>query len=364
MIQVEKKKIVIAAGGTGGHIFPALAVAMECRRRKHSFSLLWIGTSRSRERELCEKYDIPLEIVDVQGIRRSVSPKNVHAIFAFVNSVRRMNLLFKKQRPDAVIAFGGYVSAPVLAAAKLRKIPFFLQEQNTVPGLVIRMFSKGARMVFLGFPVAEEWSIKGNTMITGTPVRPIEGTYADFEYPQGFDRQKRCILICGGSQGAASMNTCLIQAVKNINDKGWQVVWQTGTTSYKPICKEMGDRPGVFVFDTIDDLYPYYARAKVVIGRSGASTLNEIAFFGLPCVLIPLPWAAENHQWVNAGYVESQGWGYRIAQSEECGKTVEETVMRILGDSELHETMCRKALNYTPASAASDIVDTISDTVG
>lgn len=364
MVQEKKKRIVIAAGGTGGHIFPALAVALECKKRKHSFSLLWVGTSRSREQELCKKHDIPLELVDVQGITRSVSFKNIKALASFVHSVRRMNYLFKKEKPDAVIAFGGYVSAPVLAAARLQGIPYFLQEQNTVPGLVIRRFAKKARAIFLGFPIVDDWSLKGNTMITRTPVRPIAGTYANYDYPEGFDKEKRCILICGGSQGAASMNTCLVDAVKSLNDKGWQTVWQTGSYSFESVKDQMHNRSSVFVFETIDDLYPYYARAKVVVGRSGASTLNEIAFFGLPCVLIPLPWAAENHQWMNAGYVESQGWGFRIEQNQQCGEKVEKTVSRIIEDSELHEAMCRKALNFTPAGAAADIVDTINDTIG
>ncbi len=364
MAKTGDKRIVIAAGGTGGHIFPALAVALDFKKRKDAFSLLWIGTSRSRERELCEKHEIDFELVDVHGISRSISLKNIKALFAFANSVRRMLALFKKQRPDAVIAFGGYVSAPVLAAARMMKIPYFLQEQNTIPGMVIRRFSRKARMTFLGFPIVEDWTLKGNTIITRTPVRSIAGTYAEFDYPEGFDRDKRCILICGGSQGAASMNTCLVEAVKNLNEKGNQIVWQTGSYSCETICAQVGHREGVYVFDTLDDLYPYYACAKVVIGRSGASTLNEIAYFGLPCVLIPLPWSAENHQWMNAGYVESQGWGFRIPQDDNCGKLVEETVMRILTDNELHETMCRKALNFTPANAASEIVDTITDTIG
>jgi UDP-N-acetylglucosamine--N-acetylmuramyl-(pentapeptide) pyrophosphoryl-undecaprenol N-acetylglucosamine transferase len=154
MTGVSNLKIVIAAGGTGGHIFPALSLALELKARFAPASLLWIGTSRSREKELCEKNGIALKILDVEGIKRAMSLTVVRAVVRFVKAVFGMILLFGKNRPAAVVAFGGYVCAPVLSAACVLRMPYYLQEQNTIPGLVNRVFARGAARIFLGFPLA------------------------------------------------------------------------------------------------------------------------------------------------------------------------------------------------------------------
>lgn len=356
--------IIITAGGTGGHIFPALSVALELKKRKSDLSLLWIGTSRSRERELCEKHDIPIKILDVTGINRSMSVSNINTLIKFMKSIIHMNSFFKKERPDAVIAFGGYVCAPVLTAAKMKGIPYYLQEQNSVPGVVNRFFSTGARFVFLGFPLSKKYSLKTENDIIGTPVRSISGPYDTFSYPQGFDRKTDAILICGGSQGAASMNDALIEPVKGLLKAGIQVIWQTGPVLFDKMTNEFSQYSNAFIFDSFDDLYPYYAAVKVIVGRAGASTLNEAAYFGVPVVMIPLPWSAENHQWINAGYVESQGWGVRVEQNEECGKLVEREVTKIFSDTVRYEEMCKKALNSSPVDASAKIVEKILEEIG
>lgn len=356
-------KIVIAAGGTGGHIFPALSVALQFRKTCEKVSFLWIGTTRSREVELCERYGIPIVLLDVAGIERKISLKTVGALVNFIMELFRMRSLFIKIKPSAIIAFGGYVCAPVLGAARLASVPYFIHEQNTVAGIVNRIFSSAARQVFLGFPIVGGKKLRGKTMQSGTPVRVCEQSYEKFSYPFGFNRKKKTILICGGSQGAQSMNTCCIGPVQRWLAQGYQVVWQTGNAGYTEVVNNVGSKGKkkgeVFIFPLIDDLYPYYAAAKAVIGRAGASTLAEIAYFGLPCVLVPLPWATENHQWMNAGVVETQGWGIRVKQDEQCCTHLEQAVKHILNDAGMYETMSKKALDHSPADAAKTIVDTI-----
>jgi undecaprenyldiphospho-muramoylpentapeptide beta-N-acetylglucosaminyltransferase len=352
-------KIVIAAGGTGGHIFPALSVALQFKKTYDTASFLWIGTTRSREVELCERHGIPIVLLDVAGIERKITLKTMGALVNFMMEMFRMRSLFVKNRPEAIIAFGGYVCAPVLGAACLASVPYFIHEQNTVPGIVNRIFSSAARQVFLGFPIMGKKRLRGRTMISGTPVRASEQGYEKYSYPYGFIRKRKTILICGGSQGAQSMNSCLIGPVKRWVGQGFQVVWQTGNAGYAEVVRSVGSKGEAFIFPSIDDLYPYYAAAKAVIGRAGASTLAEIAYFGLPCVLIPLPWATENHQWMNAGVVETQGWGIRVKQDEQCCSRVEQAITNILTDEGMFETMSRKALDHSPANAAKTIVETI-----
>jgi UDP-N-acetylglucosamine--N-acetylmuramyl-(pentapeptide) pyrophosphoryl-undecaprenol N-acetylglucosamine transferase len=352
----EKFDIVVAAGGTGGHIFPALAVALQLRRERGNISLLWAGTTRSREVELCKKNNIPIVLLDVTGIERKLSIKAVSAALNFVREFLRIRSLFAKNRPHAVIAFGGYVCAPVLAAARILGVPYFIHEQNTVAGLVNRLFAKKAKLIFAGLPMYGRKKILERLVITGTPVRNVEENYEKFFYPSGFDKKKKTILICGGSQGAQSMNGYLVDPVKHWLKLGFQIVWQTGKPGYDEAVSATHSLKSVFVFSTIDDLYPFYTQASIVVGRAGASTLAEVAYFGLPCVVIPLPWATENHQWINAGVVETQGWGVRIKQDERCGRGVDDAVVHILTDNETSEIMSGKALDNSPASAAADIV--------
>jgi UDP-N-acetylglucosamine--N-acetylmuramyl-(pentapeptide) pyrophosphoryl-undecaprenol N-acetylglucosamine transferase len=352
--------IVLTAGGTGGHIFPALSLALELRRRFPATGLVWIGTSRSREKELCEKNGIPMMILDVTGIRRALSLSAASAALKFAVSVLRMTAMFGRKRPLAVVAFGGYVCAPVLAAARFRRIPYFLQEQNTIAGLVNRLFAKSARRVFLGMALAGKRPLACTCEVTGTPVRARQESYDGFAYPAGFSKAKSTVLVCGGSQGAQSMNDALVPVVKKWAESGLQVVWQTGAASFDAVTAACRSCKSVFVFSTIADLYPFYAAARVMVGRAGASTLAEVSSFGLPAVLVPLPWAAENHQWFNAGLVEEQGWAIRVAQDGATAAMVEKAVHTIVSNDNTHGGMRAKALENSPADAAKKIVETLA----
>jgi UDP-N-acetylglucosamine--N-acetylmuramyl-(pentapeptide) pyrophosphoryl-undecaprenol N-acetylglucosamine transferase len=353
--------VVITAGGTGGHIFPALSLALELRRRYPTLGLVWIGTSRNREKELCDAHGIPLVVLDVEGFRRTLTLGAVRAAFRFGAAVLRMIMVFGEGRPRAVVAFGGYVCAPVLLAARIRKVKYFLQEQNTVAGLVNRVFAKSARRVFLGLPLAAQRPRAGTFEVTGTPVRARDASYAGFAYPEGILKDKKTVLICGGSQGAQSMNDVLVAVVKQWGSRGLQVIWQTGTASYGGVCESLRNCDGIFVFDTIPDLYPYYAVASVVVARAGASTLAEVSVFGIPAVLIPLPWSTENHQWENAGLAQQQGWGIRISQDRATGEHVGVAVEGILSNTHTAQTMRVHALAHSPSGAAAAIVDRLGE---
>ncbi len=357
-------KLMIAAGGTGGHIFPALSVAMEWRLRHPQDELLWVGTSRSRERELCERHGIALELLDVTGINRTLGLGLVRSLAAFAGAVSRMSKIIRREKPTIVLAFGGYVSAPVVVAALLNRVPYCLHEQNTVPGLVNRLFSRFSRCTFLGFQLALGWKLRGETHVVGTPIRKVAAAYPAEAYPEGLDVRARTILVCGGSQGALSMDRLLVPAIHGWVSDGIQVVWQTGKAGYEEMREAIGEHERLFMFAGIPDLYPYYAIARLVVGRSGASTLSEVAYFGLPCVVIPLPWAAENHQWMNAGLVEAQGWGVRVKQDERCGDEVDKEVRALLADPKRYEQMSRRSLDHAPNGAAAAIIRRMRETVG
>jgi len=351
-------KIVLTAGGTGGHIFPSMAVADEIREKSGETELVWITTNRSNEKEIAQRFSIKMLSLNVDGIKRAISIQPIKAIFKLVRAVFFMKKYFKTQKPDAVIAFGGYVCAPVLFAAKANKIPFFIQEQNTVAGAVNKFFAKGAKKIFLGMPLIKDFNADGNAVVvTGTPVRKIQN-YDNFAFPDTVDKNSRTILICGGSQGAMSMNKVLVKAVKWFSQNDFQVIWQTGSAGENEIKNEFEGVKNVAVFATFTDLYPYYSIAKFLIGRAGASTISEARLFALPSVFIPLPWSAENHQYHNAQYAQKSGWALCLEQNEEAG----DKIISFMETCEKDVGIYKKMKNCATENAA-DAAQIIAETV-
>ena len=312
-------KVILTAGGTGGHIYPAMAVAEELRHQNPDINILWVTTCRSNEADIAKRYGIDMLSLEVEGIQRRFSLQPVRAVVKLLRSMIYMNAFLKKNKVQAVIAFGGYVCAPVLFAARHNKIPYYIQEQNTVAGIVNKFFFKGAERVFLGMPLV------GSAIISGTPTRK-KSDYGNYVFPQEVKTGRRTVLICGGSQGAASMNKVLIKAVRWLSENGYQIVWQTGDAGEEEIKSEFAGDENVTVRAFLEDLYPYYSIAEILIGRSGAGTISEAKIFSLPAILIPLPWSAENHQWHNAGYAQDNGSAVRVEQNGETSDRVIEII--------------------------------------
>lgn len=347
-------KIACVAGGTGGHIFPAVATMKKLQEK--GCDILWITTERSNEKEIADRYDLPMVSYRVEGIQRKVSLQPLRAVWKMIKATFASRKDLKNEQVDAVIAYGGYVCGPVLFAASGLKIPFFLHEQNSVPGVVNRYFAKRAEKVFLGLPLAPNWELQGSSEVVGNPIRKKESDYTEFSYPLGIDPALKTILICGGSQGAVSMNKVLIDAVEELAKREYQIIWQTGKPGLAEIEEVFKSIQNVKAVATVDDLYPYYAIATLLIGRSGASTISEAALFGLPSLFIPLPWSAENHQWFNAGFVEEAEWGIRIEQGKKTSDEIIGLVNEILeNDPERFNSMKEKAIASGKVNAA-DIV--------
>jgi len=345
--------IAVVAGGTGGHIFPALSTITEMRELSPESNFRWITTDRGNEKELAEKYEVAPLFLKVEGIQRRLSLQPIRAIFKFKLAFFKMVKYLKDEKIDCVVAFGGYVCAPVLMAARFLKIPFYLQEQNSVPGMVNRMFGKNAEKLFLGVPLAEGFEIDAKTELTGTPIRKRDESYDGFQFPFTLNENTDTILICGGSQGAVSMNRVLVDAVKWLAENEFTVIWQTGYPGFDEVKEIFGTEKNVHLLPSMDDLYPYYDKANFLMGRSGASTISEASLFHLPTILIPLPWSSENHQWFNAGYAEDAGWAIRMLQDDETSAHIIDTVKDLLQvNIEKKKAMCAAASEAARPDAA------------
>ncbi len=365
MTRKDFSHICISAGASGGHIFPALAVALELKKTDVPVSLQWIGTTRSREKELCRRNNISFSALRIQGMPTRPNPvayviRGIQFVYAVVTMIRTII----KRRPTCILSFGGYVCAPVLCAGLVCKVPFYIQEQNTVAGKVNRLFSRWAACSFLGFEEAHPPRILGIKKVTGNPVRAT-AMAEQTGLPSQLDPHKRTLFICGGSQGALSMNLLLVEAMQRLMvDERLQLVWQTGTASYERIRDAFESRNDAFVLESIDDMYPFYESATLLIARAGAMTIAEAGYFNLPMVLIPLPWATDNHQWENAQRVQQQGWGVRVAQNDNTGVEVEQHVRKLLDDASYYERVTANAKANAQRNAAETIVTHIRKSHG
>ncbi len=300
--------IVFAGGGTGGHLYPALAIADrvgELSSGRLDVDIVLVGTKRGIEYRLRESLGYPLRLINIRGIVRSLTLKNLLLPFVVVGALVKSWLLLSDLVPDVVIGTGGFVSWPVLRVAAFRGIPTMLQEQNSFPGITTRLLASRAKKIYLGFERGGEYIMtSGEKVVTGNPVRHsiTDGVRADAIRHFGLDPEKKTILVIGGSQGARSINEAVLRSLdnKNVPDQ-YQLLWQTGKRDYKDVAERAGskaERCSLFPFEKQMELV--YAATDIAIARAGALTLAELAACGIPSILIPYPHAAGDHQRKNA----------------------------------------------------------------
>ncbi len=317
-------RLVFAGGGTGGHLFPAIAIAdriWELLAERRSVEIMFVGTQRGIEYRMRDKLGYPLELINVRGLARSLSLKNVLVPFVLAGALIQSWLLLRRFRPDVVIGTGGYVAMPVLRAAAWRKIPTVIQEQNSFPGITTRQAAKKAEKIYLGFAGAKKYlTTSAEIMVTGNPVRlsladgDREAALREFD----LDPAKKTILVLGGSQGARAVNGAVLASLQRGSLKeNYQILWQTGKRDYKDVAAQAGSRAtGCTLFPFAHDMAAVYAAADLAVARAGALTLAELQMCGVPSILIPYPHAAGDHQRKNAQEVAKAGMARVIDEDD------------------------------------------------
>jgi len=360
-------RIIFAGGGTGGHLYPALAIADRIREMLAGVAeveIVFVGTRRGIEYRLREQLGYPLHLINIRGIVRSLSLTNLLLPFVVVGALAKASLLLRRFRPQIVVGTGGYVAWPVLRAAVARGIPAVLQEQNSYPGIVTRQMAPRARMVYLGFERARDFLHPGTkTMVTGNPVRRglSGGDRAEALKHYGLDPSRKTILVLGGSQGARAINAGVLRsmAAESLNED-IQLLWQTGKRDYKDVTSQLGNRAsGCALFPFAEDMRTVYAAADLVVARAGALTLAELEACGIPSILVPYPHAAEDHQRKNAEVLVAQGKAVMIVEKDLDGCDLLREAIELLR-SERYGTM-RTALtrNADEKSAVDKIAEHI-----
>jgi len=348
-------RIVLTGGGTGGHIYPALAVARQVRKMEPDSQMLYIGSDRGLERDLAAKEQIPFESIEITGFRRSLSWENVRTIVRFFKGVRRSKRLLKQYRPDIVIGTGGYVCGPVVYAAVKLGIPTVLHEQNVIPGLTNAFLSRYADLVAVSLTQSENNFPKARRVLyTGNP-RASEVVTADAvrgreSLGMRLGKDEKLVVIVGGSRGAKAINDSMVEMadIAAAEGAGLRFLFITGEPYYEDTVTRIKD-----VLDPLPErirIVPYIhnmpevlAATSIIVSRSGASSLAEITALGLPSILIPSPNVTNNHQEANARWLEREGAATVILEPSLSGRSLFTAIRRIADDPIRYEHMSLQA---------------------
>lgn len=320
------KRVIIAGGGTGGHIFPAIAIARALQRRDKDIEILFVGAKDKMEMEKVPQAGYPIEGLDIAGFNRSSLIKNASLPLKVLKSMIRVRSILRNFKPDAVIGVGGYSSYPVLKAAQLMKIPTFIHESNSFAGKSNKMLAKKVTKIFTGTDGMEKFFPAEKIIVTGNPVRReiVEGRVSKEEAIKFFSLEmgKKTLLVIGGSQGAKAINEAIDKGIEELLGAGLQLVWQTGKQTGETTRKTSDGIKSVWVNEFITEMEMAYAAADLVVARSGAMTVAEISVVKKPVLFVPFPFAAEDHQTVNAARLVNKNAALVIKDSEASEKLV------------------------------------------
>jgi len=362
--------ILIAGGGTGGHLMPALAIAARLRERSPELEPVLIGAERGIEAQLLPTRDFRYHLLPSEPIYRRQWWKNFRWPFVAGRLLSRLSALFDAERPVAVVGTGGYASAPAVWSATRRRIPSAIQEQNAYPGLASRLLAPRVRHIYLGLPEARSRLRPGrdtHVFDTGNPISPPdwsrkEGALLRFGL-SGAPVRPQVLLITGGSQGALAINQTVAGWLDGGGGRGITILWATGRGSYQSFARYHRP-PEVQVFDFIDPIADAYAVADLVVARAGMMTGAELCAWGLPSVLIPLPTAAEDHQRHNAEALATAGAASMILQRDLTQESFGAAVGGLLADRSRRETMAEAARARGKPAAADEIVSHLLTLLG
>lgn len=358
-------KLIFSAGGTGGHIIPALSVADEIKRQRPQTDILFIGARGKMEMEKVPKAGYRILGLPIAGIQRSLTFKNLKFPFLLLSSMMKAHRILRSYKPTGVIGFGGYASGPVLLLAQLKNIPTFLQEQNAFPGITNKWLGKKARSIYVAYDGMEQFFPPQSLNLTGNPIRSTfltkhinpQEAYKTF----GLEPDKPVIFFMGGSQGARSINRAVKKHLQFFIRKGYQVIWQTGKFFYDEALAAIRNSGGeslIIPFIFIDDIHQAYHIADIVVARAGAISIAELSAAGKACIFVPLPIAAEDHQRKNAMKLVDKEAAAMI--SDDC--LLDElpgTIERLIKDPEKRQHFEKNIQTFARRNATKDIANDI-----
>ncbi len=333
-------KVILSGGGTGGHVYPAIAIANKIKEKNPDAEILFVGTKEGIEAEIVPKYGYDIEYIKVKGFKRKIDFENVKRVIMFLKSLSSSKKIIKKFKPDLVIGTGGYVSGSVVLQASKMGIKSCIHEQNSFPGITNKMLSKNVDFVMTSFEdshkrfpqVAEK-----KLYLTGNPVRDeiLKADRKSSREKLAIPENKKMLLVAGGSGGSEEINDALSTAFPKMLEKDFAFTISTGKTYYEKFMKEHEKvelKQYQRVVPYLDAMADNLAAADLVIGSAGAISMAEMTAIGIPAIIVPKAYTAENHQEYNAKSLENAGGGVCITEKELSAQKLEKTIFDLLGD--------------------------------
>lgn len=358
--------VLIAGGGTGGHLMPALAVAEALRQSHPAWRVVLVGAERGVEARLLPARDLPFHLLPAQPLYRRQWWKNVRWPVLAVRLVRLVDRVLADERPDLVLGTGGYAAGPVVWRAARRGIPTAILEQDAVPGLATRLLARTARHVYLAVPETRERLRTGplaEVFVTGAPIRPPDPTLRGGARARfGLD-PRPVVLVTGGSQGSLVLNQTVASWVERGGSREVQLLWATGPLTWERF-RHFHAPPAVQVFDFLDPIAPAYAAADLAVTRAGSMTLAELCAWGIPAILVPLPTAASDHQTRNAQVLTGAGGAVLLLQGDLSPDRLGSEVLRIATDPSLRASLGQAARARGKPAATAEIVTHLQQLTG
>ena len=347
-------KMLLAGGGTGGHLFPAIALAEQLKQEEPGSEVLFVGTKRGLEARMLPELGWSLETIEMRGWAGCGWVGKMKVLGLLFKSIAQSRRILQTFRPDVVVGVGGYASVPVLLAAKTLRVPYLVHEQNAWPGLANRLLGRWAKRVCLSFDEADRAFHRSATVLTGNPVR------AAMDRCPPLDGSKHCLLVFGGSQGARAINRAMVAALASLSE--WRgnltIRHQSGETDYEETLQGYQDNnwPDFEVMPFIKDMASAYAEATLIVCRAGATTLAELTACGRPAILVPYPYAAAGHQSTNARAMAAKGAAMSMEEADLTPERLARLICGLLHDRTSLKSMAAAARGLARRGAAARLL--------
>ncbi|MFC7392462.1 undecaprenyldiphospho-muramoylpentapeptide beta-N-acetylglucosaminyltransferase [Scopulibacillus cellulosilyticus] len=353
-------RVMLSGGGTGGHIYPAIAVINEIKRHVPDSEFLYVGAKNGLEQDIVKRENIPFESLHITGFKRKLSFENVKTINRFLRGVSKSKKFIKRFKPDVIIGTGGYVCGPVVYAGAKLGIPTIIHEQNSIPGLTNKFLSRYVDRVAVSFEAAEAFFPKQKVVLTGNPraSEVLNGDASKGKKESGLSLDKKTVIIFGGSRGARPINDAVIGMLKDLANIDYQVLYITGDVHYNTVMekiKQAGNPQNVIIKPFIHNMPDLLAGADLVVSRAGATTIAELTALGIPSILIPSPYVTNNHQEKNAEALAKNGASIIIKENDLNGHKLLKEIDSILGDEKTWKKMHEASVSQGIPDAAARV---------
>ena len=360
----KKLKVLMSGGGTGGHIFPAVAIAQEIQKRFPDAEFLFMGANGKMEMEKVPQAGFKIEGLNIAGFDRGNLLANINLPFKVISSLLKARKIIKEFQPDFAVGTGGFASGPALFIAARMGIPTFIQEQNSLPGKTNIFNAKKAKTVFTAYPNMEKFFNGTKTLFLGNPIRKnIITDIIDSDLAKeklGLEKGKLTILSVGGSLGSRTLNNGWKENINQILEKDYQLIWQTGKLDYKNILEETKDihSRNIQIVEFIKNMEMAYSAADVIVSRAGAIAISELAIAKKPVLLVPFPFAAEDHQTKNAQTLVEKN-AAKMVKDTEMKEKFWNTLSEICENESLRKEMAQNLEFFAKPKATEEIVNEI-----